>query len=120
MTYKEKLEDPRWQKKRLEILNRDNWVCQCCGEKEIRLDVHHYIYKAKDPWDEKNYHLITLCKECHFVATELDKLSKRFGEETVFAVSNTIEEFSFWSINESVKKDGKEPFFKEIDYPFYK
>ena len=33
MGYSEKLKDPRWQKKRLEILERDNFRCQYCGDK---------------------------------------------------------------------------------------
>jgi len=31
MTYKEKLLDPRWQKKRLEVLERDGWACRALG-----------------------------------------------------------------------------------------
>lgn len=27
-TYAEKLKDPRWQKRRLEIFERDDWTCQ--------------------------------------------------------------------------------------------
>ena len=38
-TYLEKLKDPRWQKKRLEILERDGWKCMACGEKEKTLRV---------------------------------------------------------------------------------
>lgn len=30
--YKEKLKDPRWQKKRLQIFERDDWCCQKCGD----------------------------------------------------------------------------------------
>ena len=26
-TYKQKLKDPRWQKKRLKVLERDDWKC---------------------------------------------------------------------------------------------
>ncbi len=29
MTYAEQLKDPRWQKRRLEILQRDEWRCLC-------------------------------------------------------------------------------------------
>lgn len=66
MTYFEKLKSPHWQKKRLEILNRDQFTCQQCGEKESPLHVHHknYVF-GKDPWDYPNDNLITLCKSCH-------------------------------------------------------
>lgn len=44
MTYKEKLKDPRWQKKRLEIFDRDGWKCVECGDKDSTLNVHHIFY----------------------------------------------------------------------------
>ena len=43
-TYSEKLKDPRWQKKRLEIMDRDNFICQLCGDSETTLNVHHKRY----------------------------------------------------------------------------
>lgn len=65
--YFEKLKDPRWQKKRLKILERDNWSCQRCGENESTLHVHHKKYlPGKDPWDIPENLLITLCAECHY------------------------------------------------------
>jgi 5-methylcytosine-specific restriction endonuclease McrA len=64
MTYKEKLQDPRWQKKRLSILKRDNWTCQICHSTEKTLTVHHFKY-SKNPWDTTNNFLLTVCKNCH-------------------------------------------------------
>ena len=66
MTYQEKLKDPRWQKKRLEIFERDSWACKLCSDHESTLNVHHveYIYK-KEPWDYDNKYLWTLCNKCH-------------------------------------------------------
>ena len=64
MHYSEKLKDPRWQKKRLEILERDAWACQVCGGKEKTLHVHHNKY-SNNPWDAKNDDLVTLCEDCH-------------------------------------------------------
>ena len=76
MTYSEKLRSPRWQKKRLEILERDNWSCVCCGEKEKNLQVHHAVYSRIDPWDYPNHILQTLCAPCHEIRQELtDKAS---------------------------------------------
>ena len=66
MDYSEKLRDPRWQKKRLEILERDEWTCQNCFDSESTLVVHHKKYiKGKEPWDYPNELLITLCENCH-------------------------------------------------------
>lgn len=60
------LKDPRWQKKRLEIMNRDGFKCQDCGHDDLPLNIHHkyYIY-GMTPWDYDNDILITLCEECH-------------------------------------------------------
>ena len=69
MTYSEKLRDPRWQKKRLEIMNRDAFQCCDCRSKTETLNVHHAFYrKGADPWDYDNEWLITLCEPCHLVA----------------------------------------------------
>lgn len=66
MTYSEKLRDPRWQKKRLEILNRDNFTCIGCGSNTRTLHVHHQLYqRGLDPWDYQENLLITLCEVCH-------------------------------------------------------
>lgn len=66
MTYAEKLRDPRWQKKRLEILERDKFTCRVCKDKTRTLHVHHIRYlKDRDPWDYKEFYLVTLCEKCH-------------------------------------------------------
>ena len=66
MTYSEKLKDPRWQKKRLEILNRDKFTCQSCGDNTKTLHVHHQLYQRNfDPWDYDDRMLLTLCEDCH-------------------------------------------------------
>ena len=66
MKYSEKLKDPRWQKKRLEIFERDGWRCKNCGDDKATLAVHHLFYRSNtDPWDYLNKDLITLCEECH-------------------------------------------------------
>lgn len=66
MEYLEKLKDPRWQQKRLKILERDNWACKNCGEKTETLVVHHLVYfSKKNPWEVHDGFLITLCETCH-------------------------------------------------------
>jgi hypothetical protein len=66
MNYSEKLKDPRWQKLRLEIFNRDAWTCQKCLSKADTLTVHHKFYfPGKEPWDYGQEELITLCESCH-------------------------------------------------------
>jgi len=64
--YSQKLKDPRWQKKRLEILERDEWTCQICYDFESTLVVHHRKYLPNtDPWDYPDHLLVTLCENCH-------------------------------------------------------
>ena len=71
-TYSEKLKDPRWQKKRLEVFDRDEWMCKNCGDKEGTLNVHHLHYlPGKDPWEYDLKDLLTLCEPCH--QTEKDE-----------------------------------------------
>lgn len=65
-TYAEKLLDPRWQKKRLEILQRDEWKCRYCGNNEITLHIHHEKYE-KEPWEVDSDYLKTCCKDCHAI-----------------------------------------------------
>ena len=66
LTYSEKLKDPRWQKKRLDILNRDNFTCQLCADKYTTLHIHHFCYNTNyNPWDVEDNDLITYCEHCH-------------------------------------------------------
>ena len=64
MTYLEKLQDPRWQKIRLRVLDRAGFKCECCGDIKTSLQVHHLIY-CGEPWDSKMEHLECLCRPCH-------------------------------------------------------
>lgn len=70
-TYWEKLKDPRWQKKRLKIMERDNFACTNCGDDSATLNVHHSFYKrGRAPWDYHDQWLVTLCEDCHKAAGE--------------------------------------------------
>ena len=77
MNYSEQLKSPMWQKKRLEILNRDNFTCQDCGDTESQLQVHHksYVFGNK-VWEYDNDNLVTLCETCHSCLTDLKKIIK--------------------------------------------
>lgn len=76
MTYSKKLQDPRWQKKRLEVFERDRFTCQLCEDKSTTLNVHHEKY-FKNPWDAELNDLITLCKNCHTIVEDLKKVNCR-------------------------------------------
>jgi hypothetical protein len=111
MTYKEKLRDPRWQRKRLEILSRDDFKCRLCGLGVETLHVHHKYYdKGKEPWDYDERALITLCESCHGFETEDSKTAmtnlytslKRSGFMMcdVIRLSRSIEEMDYEIIPE--------------------
>jgi hypothetical protein len=69
-SYSEKLKDPRWQKMRLEVMNRDSWTCQSCYNPGSSLNVHHLKYAISgNPWDSDPSDLITLCGNCHEIET---------------------------------------------------
>jgi len=62
----EQYKDPRWQKKRLEIMQRDEFACQNCYDDTSTLNIHHkYYIPNKKPWEYPNELLITLCEGCH-------------------------------------------------------
>lgn len=73
MTYSDKLKSPKWQKKRLEVLSRDEFKCCLCSDEKTQLHVHHLKY-TKDPWDAPLEDLETLCVTCHSIKeTHKDK-----------------------------------------------
>lgn len=80
-TYFELLKDPRWQKKRLEILERDNFRCKECGNDNSELHVHHKVYiRNRYPWDYHHLFLVTLCDDCHKKAHKrLTMISEKIG-----------------------------------------
>jgi len=89
--YSDLLRDPRWQKKRLEIMQRDNFICQICGDGESTLNVHHkYYFHDKKPWEYDNCTLITLCEECH-------KNEQSWKSETEQNLIESLYNFGFMS-----------------------
>jgi len=69
-SYSSKLRDARWQRKRLEIMQRDEFTCKSCGASDkdegTTLNVHHAYYeKNKNPWEYPEESLTTMCEECH-------------------------------------------------------
>lgn len=80
MDYLEKLKDPRWQKKRLEIFERDKWTCKICGNKDKPLHVHHIFYfKNLEPWEINDGFLLTACESCHQSETLREVLKDQIG-----------------------------------------
>lgn len=87
--YFEKLKDPRWQKRRLEVLERGQWQCEQCEDKDKTLHVHHRYYeKGWNPWDYPDDALSVLCEDCHEWVTKLTaSITRGLGK------FNTIDQF---------------------------
>jgi 5-methylcytosine-specific restriction endonuclease McrA len=93
MTYSEQLKHPLWQKKRLEILSRDNFRCTSCDTNEVQLNVHHGYYdKLLKLWEYDNKTLHTFCLPCHAEAhVSLDILKEKLALLDINSIDNLIE-----------------------------
>ena len=62
------LSSSRWERLRLEILDRDGYRCKACG-KAGKLEVDHVVpmWQGGEKWDPAN--LQTLCVGCHIAKT---------------------------------------------------
>ncbi len=91
-TYYEKLRDPRWQKKRLAVLDAAGWRCEECGAEGRELHVHHGYYgKGLDPWDYSDKTLHTLCDNCHEIAEQLlAEIRERIGRLRFAGLSDLL------------------------------
>lgn len=67
--YSNLLKSPKWQKKRLNVLNRDNFTCIYCGDKETELHIHHLKYNG-NPIESPLSDLQTVCKNCHYIISK--------------------------------------------------
>jgi len=71
------LKDPRWQKLRLKIMERADFACEICKDKEKTLHIHHRYYKSNfKPWDYPDESLLCLCENCHYDVQYLKKQIK--------------------------------------------
>lgn len=65
-SYADKWKDPRWQKRRLQIMERDHWACRICDDETEMLVVHHLQYiPGREPWEYDDVDLVTLCDTHH-------------------------------------------------------
>lgn len=90
MTYSEKLRDPRWQRKKTEVLRRDKFICKSCKDKDETLQVHHIIYrKGLEPYEHDIKDLITFCETCHKEVTDYKRIIKEYIDLN-FITSNQL------------------------------
>lgn len=89
MKYSDKLRDPRWQKKRLEVMERDSFTCLACGDSKSTLNVHHKEYHG-DPWNAPMGSLETLCESCHTERTAFNKFVMLLPTEKAKRISGFL------------------------------
>ena len=64
--WKEQIKSPKWQKKRLEVLNLRGFKCEECGNEDKTLHVHHRFYiNGRLIHEYDNDVLQVLCEDCH-------------------------------------------------------
>lgn len=81
--YSKLLKHPKWQKKRLKILEQDNFTCQLCGDTETTLHVHHFMYNGKEPWEIDDGCLITYCEDCHSIVEHMNFKKNEESKESI-------------------------------------
>ena len=63
--YNAYLNSPAWKAKRLLVLKRDNYLCQCCLD-AYATQVHHKSYQFVDlKGNEPSFDLVAICVPCH-------------------------------------------------------
>lgn len=77
-SYADQIKHPKWQKRRLEMLDEASFTCSACGATEKTLHVHHKRYvKGRQIWEYSDTELEVLCEDCHGVAHDLkDRLAR--------------------------------------------
>lgn len=69
--WSDQYKDPRWQKKRLEVMERAGFECEDCGDSSKTLHVHHRYYENnKKPWNYPDECYLCLCNKCHQKRTD--------------------------------------------------
>jgi hypothetical protein len=77
-SYYELLKHPKWQKKRLEVLQFADFQCEDCRADDVTLHIHHTYYeKGLAPWEYLEESLHALCEECHRKAQDRQTLLQR-------------------------------------------
>jgi len=93
MQYQDQIKSPKWQKKRLEILKRDEFTCQECGNKEQTLHIHHKHYnKGAKIWEYEGWELTTLCETCH--SKTHDKIENKPIDKTKESITNWLSDLN--------------------------
>ena len=94
--YWQKLQDPRWQKLRLKVMEQNDFRCEVCGDAQSTLNVHHNEYfKGRDPWDYSVRQLSVICQPCHETFHSSVDLYKLIGSFARLDGPDSREELGF-------------------------
>ena len=86
-------QDPRWQKKRLKIMERDNFRCKSCQSTDETLNIHHIVPYRRDTkiWEYEDNELITLCEICHSDITKIIDYCKLIIMDRCRSIESALE-----------------------------
>lgn len=99
MTYQQQIKHPDWQRKRLEVLEINDYQCQMCAAKDQTLHVHHpYYRRGAMIWEYETVDLMCLCHKCHKETHAIDERIKKslsfLGAETKMQILGYIHSMS--------------------------
>ncbi len=95
-TYSELLKDPRWERRRIDILLNADFTCEECGlscwDEELTLQVHHRHYRAgAKPWEYEDADLVCLCRTCHAnITDELERVYRAVGKLRIDSLHKVV------------------------------
>lgn len=119
--YPEQWKDPRWQRKRLEAMNRADWKCENCDDKETTLNVHHKLYiKGRMVWEYELHELAVLCEPCHQEEhADRGVLNQLLAEAGIASLKQTIALVAGYLNANAVVHPGTAYMAREQSEPFY-
>jgi hypothetical protein len=89
-TYWELLKHPKWQEKRLRIMERAGFKCEECDTDKVTLNVHHKYYtKGANPWEYPDHALQCLCEPCH---GEVHEWKEKLSHELAMLSTDRLQE----------------------------
>jgi hypothetical protein len=90
--YWQLLRDPRWQRKRLEVMERAEFACEECSSATDTLNVHHRHYvKGRKPWEYGDDELRCLCENCHrIIGAKIEEAQQLIGSVSQFYLEEFI------------------------------
>lgn len=123
--YRKKLLDPRWQKMRLQVYERDGFKCRSCGNEEDTLHAHHTYYRyGAEPWDYPAASIITVCADCHLEEHEripdVKDMIIRYLCDAGLGMTQDIFDVAhcFWSVDPPMHDDEKHRFLSAMQAVF--